>query len=203
MRVAVGARRCEAWSQRPVRFARSVSVLLFFVLITGNLSAIAPAAAQATEPFTTATVVPQDVVSYTVLPLRDDSDQWAQALTLLDRAGLGPALQDVEDEILGTGTDAELPLELFLGGEVAFVLTDVAVGLLLEQTMAGALEEPAPLAPATPAADEAITETGFAVVFTADSPGLIELSVQEAITDTAQRVGTQVEQTEHAGVTID
>lgn len=203
MRLAVRPGQGGTSSCRAFHSARAFFVVALIAIVGGNLIWTNATTAQSVEAFATAAVVPDDVLSYTVVPLRDNDDQWEQAASLLERAGLGPALDELRTDALGAGNSGELPLDLFLGGEVAAVVTDVAVRLLIEASLGAP-----PPAPGTPEAADAspfasITETGFAVVLTADNPDFIELSIETAINDTAQDLDSEVQQVEHEGVTID
>lgn len=202
MRLAVGLGRGGIRSRRPVHSTRAFFVVILITIVVGNLVWINPTSAQATEPFATAAVVPDDVLSYTVVPLRGNDDQWQQAVVLLERAGLGPALDELRADALGADNGGELPLDLFLGGEVAVVVTDVAVRLLIEESLE------APPTPGTPEPADSgpfveIAETGFAVVLTAENPDFIELSIETAIADTASELDSEVQRLEHEGVAIE
>lgn len=196
MQMAVGR---SPGSKVPCAFTPLLSLLLVVALLSGNVLAAIPIAAQEAESFATATVVPVDVVAYTVVPLQEDAAQWTQALALLERAGLGQELQQIRDEALGAD-DSELALELLLGGEVALVVTDVAIELLIQESAAGAMAPPG-LATPEPYAD--LSAVGLAFVITSDAPGILAAGIEDAIADTAADVGSEVQQSEHAGVTID
>ena len=203
MRLAVGPVQGGVKPRRPVRLPRAYFVLALFAITVGNLVWISPTSAQATEPFETAAVVPDDVLSYTVVPLDGGSDQWEQALALFDRAGLGPTLDDLRADALGADNGDEFPLDLFLGGEVAFVLTDVAVQVLIEESMGS---PPTPRArPEPPSSGEStnLAVAGFAVVITGDNPDFIETTIDAAIADTAEGLDGDVQRIEHKGVDIE
>lgn len=200
MRLAIGPGPGGITPRRPATSTRALLVItLLFFAVVGNMVGINPTAARATEPFATAAVVPDDVLSYTVVPLGNNNDQWDQALALLERAGLGPALDDLRADALGGDNGDELPLDLFLGGEAAVVLTDVAVRLLIEESL-GAPPPGAAAADAGPFAN--ISEAGFAVALTADNPDFIELSIDAAIADTAQELDSEVQQVQYEEIAI-
>lgn len=174
--------RSRAFSRAPL------SMLLAVALILANVVAIAPVAAQAPEPLATATLTPADALLYAVVPLADNEAQWEQAHTLLRRAGLSSDIESFTDGVMGSESEDEFPVELFLGGEVAMVLTDTVVDVLMEQTESGA--------------EPTYTESGMAFLITADSAAFIALAVSSAIESTAEELGVEVETTEYEGVQI-
>lgn len=190
MAMAASPGRTGNHLHHPASYRKPVSLLLAISLFFANLLTFAPVSAQTVEPFTTASLVPADVALYAVVPLADNEAQWEQGMTLLRRAGLGAELDAITQEALGADGDEPLPVELFLGGEIAMVVTDTAVDILSEQAAGGA------------AGNAGYTEVGLAFLITADSPGFIALAIESAIGNTAGQLGVEVESTEYEGVSI-
>ena len=148
-----------------------------------------PAAAQAgTVSFSTAEAAPADAVSYTVLTLDDRSEQWRLADSLLDRAGFGEAIDQAVAEGLRDETGENLPLDAFLGGEVAVITSETVLDNLAEESMGTAdldamLEG---LGMATPAPAAAGPEAqGVAVVLDARAPDTAWTGIRDAARDEA------------------
>ena len=102
-------------------------VAVVLLLGAGAIGAAAPAAAQVTaRDFPTSEVTPEDALAYVVVTLDEESEQWQQATALLDRAGLGDPLRQAWEDALAEAGAGGLPLDAFLGGEVALVVTEAA-----------------------------------------------------------------------------
>lgn len=196
MPTAAGPGRIGNKPRQSARNRSSLSLLLAVALVLANVLAVAPVAAQSTESFATASLVPADALLYTVVPLVDNDEQWQQGMTLLRRAGLGSDLDALTGEVLGAEGEEELPMELFLGGEVAMVVTNTAMDLLVNQAAGGMTGG------AAPGAEPTYTEAGLAFLITSESPAFIALAIESAIANTAQQLGVEVEQTEYDGVSI-
>jgi hypothetical protein len=193
MPTATGPGQISKAHRQPARRKTRISLLLAVTLVLANLLAIAPVAAQATAPFATASLVPADALLYTVVPLVDNEEQWQQGMTLLRRAGLGAEFDALTAEILGAESEDEASVELFLGGEVAMVVTDTAMDILADQIAGDASG-----ATAAPT----YSESGLAFLITAESPTFVALAIESAIAGTAEELGVEVEQTQYDGVTI-
>jgi hypothetical protein len=162
----------------------TVAVVLVIGMLLPALGRVTLAAAQASVvSFTTAEVAPADAVAYIVTTTDERSEQWRLADTLLDRAGVGEAIDQAMAEGMG---DEELPLDAFLGGEVAVVASQTAVENIAAESMGSAdldamLEG---LGMATPEADAAGPEPqGFAVVLDARAPDTAWTGIQESVSD--------------------
>ncbi len=203
MRVAAGPLRRDVNHGRFVIPTVVLSFLLIWSVVPGGLASVIPVAAQTENQFVTAAVAPADALAYTVIPLEPEASQWEQTQGLLERAGLGPTVDQLQAETLGDGSDDAFLLELFLGGEIAVVVMDTAAELLINETVtASGLGAGVP-SPEAAGTFSDVTESGFAAVITADSPDFIAASVRTAISDTASSTGVEVQTTEHEGVAIE
>jgi Protein of unknown function (DUF3352) len=162
----------------------ALAIFFGFALIAPGFAIAAPAAAQAaTVSFSTAEATPADAIAYLVTTTDDQSEQWRQADVLLDRSGVGEALEASLAEEMG-GED--IPLDAFLGGEVAVVVTQTALDTLAEESMGTAdLDEMMEsMGLATPEAVSAEPEAqGFAVVIDARAPDTAWAGIREAAVD--------------------
>jgi hypothetical protein len=164
------------------------------------LTSVAPAAAQATTvSFSTAELAPADAIGYIVSTTDEQSEQWQLADTLLDRAGLGAALDELAAEELTDESGQNLPLDAFLGGEVGVVLYQSALETLAAESMAGADMEAMleGLGMETPEADTGEeTGQGFAIVLDARAPDTawtgIRDSLQERTNEESTYEGTTI-----------
>lgn len=201
MALSIGRPRIPAWTQVTAAGGRvALSALFIAGMAVPALSHAAPVAAQEGPlTFSTAEAAPADAVTYIVATLDDRSEQWRLADTLLDRAGLGEAIDKAVAEGLQDEAGQDLPLDAFLGGEVAVVLTQTALDTLAEESMGGGDFEAmlSDMGVATPEAAPAGPQPqGFAVVLDARAPG----TAWAGIRDSAQE-GTTEEET-YEGTTI-
>ena len=168
-----------------------------------------PARAQGVA-LSTATVTPEDAVLYAAMTLDTASEQWATGETLLRRAGLGDILDQIVADLLAEaaqptgGVDELTP---FLGGEVALVVTSLALAEELGEPVAGIdldLATPSP-GLATPSPDQP-APTGAAVILrAADRPGAPDAAfakAEELLEQEAADLGASVDETTHGGVSI-
>jgi hypothetical protein len=171
------------WAAKVGRVA--LAVLFGLGVLVPSLGRVAPVAAQAsTVSFSTAEVAPADSIAYLVMTLDDQSEQWRLADTLLDRAGLGEALDQEVGSELRDEAGNDLPLDAFLGGEVGVIVSPTVLETLAEESMGaadleamlGGMETASP--EAEPAADAA---QGFAVALDARAPDTAWTGVQDSI----------------------
>jgi hypothetical protein len=169
--------------------AGRVTLALLFslgVAIPGALHAIPVAAQEATLSFSTAEVTPADSVAYVVTTLDDTSTQWQLADALLDRAGVGEAIEEELTEDLQDETGEDVPLDAFLGGEVAVVVGQPALEMLAAESMGTSdLDEMlTEMGLATPeAAPAEPVAQGWAVVLDARAPDTAWTGLQESARD--------------------
>ena len=117
----------------------ALAVLFGLGVLVPSLGRVAPVAAQATTvSFSTAEAAPADSIAYIVMTLDDQSEQWRLADVLLDRAGLGEALDEEIGSELRDETGEDLPLDAFLGGEVGIVVSPTVLETLAEESMGDA-----------------------------------------------------------------
>ena len=122
------------WAATAGRVA--LAVLFGLGVLVPSLGWFAPVAAQATSvSFSTAEAAPADSIAYLVMTLNDESEQWRLADVLLDRAGLGEALDEEIGSELRDEAGEDLPLDAFLGGEVGIVVSPTVLETLAEESM--------------------------------------------------------------------
>jgi hypothetical protein len=168
--------------------SRALLALVFALgMVAPGLARVAPVAAQTESvTFSTAEAAPADSVAYLVATTDDRSAQWQLADQLLTRAGLGETIHnELAKELQDEGGD-QLPLDAFLGGEVAVVVNETAVQKLAESSMNGsdldemlgsmglATPEPAPTGP---------EPQGFAVILDPRAPDTAWAGIQDSIRD--------------------
>ena len=182
--------------------AGRVALVVLFGLgvLVPSLGRIAPVAAQATSvSFSTAEVAPADSIAYLVMTLNDESEQWRLADVLIDRAGLGEALDEEIGSELRDEAGEDLPLDSFLGGEVGIVVSPTVLETLAEESMGtadleamlGGMETASP--EAEPAAAEA---QGFAIALEARAPDTAWTGIRDSVLDEEQHEESTYEGTE-------
>jgi hypothetical protein len=163
----------------------ALAVLFGLGVLVPSLGRVAPVAAQAsTVSFSTAEVAPADSIAYMVITLNDQSEQWRLADVLLDRAGLGEALDEEIGSELRDEAGDDLPLDAFLGGEVGVVVSPTVLETLANESMGaadleamlGGMETASP--EAEPAADEA---QGFALALEARAPDTAWTGIRDSV----------------------
>ncbi len=175
-----------------------IALLVAVGMLAAMLSFVAqPRVAQAqTESLSTAQVTPESALVYAAVNLDRESGQWALADELLDRAGLGEALdQAVTDADVGAAEQATL--DAIFGGEAAIVLSEIPEsGDLSGDDAAGTLTDPTALA-------EGAAPQGFAIILAVSDPDAAFDVLQEQIQQDAEESGAEVESTDYNGVTIE
>jgi hypothetical protein len=157
-------------------------------------------AAQATSvSFSTAEVAPADSIAYLVMTLNDESEQWRLADVLLDRAGLGEALDEEIGRELRNEAGEDLPLDAFLGGEVGIMVSPIVLETLAEESM-GAADLEAMLGGMETASPEAeptgLEAQGFALALEARAPDTAWTGVRESVLGEAEHEESTYEGTE-------
>src|SRR5215204_2921918 len=165
---------------------RVALVVLFGLgMLVPSLGRAAPVAAQSsTVSFSTAEVAPADSIAYLVMTLDDQSEQWRLADTLLDRAGLGDALDKEIESELHDEAGGDLPLDAFLGGEVGVIVGPTVLKTLAEESMGtGDLEAMlGGMDTATPEAGPVGNEAqGFALALDARAPDTAWTGIRDSI----------------------
>src|SRR5215211_2114708 len=163
----------------------SLAVLFGLGVLVPSLGRVAPVAAQAsTVSFSTAEVAPADSIAYLVMTLDDQSEQWRLADTLLDRAGLGEALDQEVGSELRDEAGNDLPLDAFLGGEVGVIVSSTVLETLAEESMGtadleamlGGMETASPEAGST-----GVEAQGFALALDARAPDTAWTGIKESV----------------------
>src|SRR5829696_2954111 len=176
----------SAYKTGAARAGRVVFAVLFGLgMLIPSLGRVAPVAAQATSvSFSTAEVAPADSIAYLVMTLDDESEQWRLADTLLDRAGLGEALDQEVGSELRDEAGEDLPLDAFLGGEVGVIVSPTVLETLAEESM-GAADLEAMLGgmeTGTPEAESTGVEAqGFALALEARAPDTAWTGIRDSI----------------------
>jgi len=156
-------------------------------------------AQEATVSFSTAEVAPADSIAYAVMTLDNNSAQWLLSDELLDRAGFGEAIDQGVSEELTDSDGSPLPLDAFLGGEVAIVVSDVALDNAAEESL-GTSDLDAMMVELGLATPEAGTDVanaqGFAAVLDARAPDTAWAGIRQSAIEGAS------EETAYEGVTI-
>ena len=163
----------------------ALAVLFGLGVLVPTLGRVTPVAAQASSvSFSTAEAAPADSLAYLVMTLDDQSEQWRLADELLDRAGLGEAIDQEIGSELHDETGADLPLDAFLGGEVGIVVSPTVLNTLAQESM-GAADLEAMLggtestsSETEPAVDEA---QGFALALDARAPDTAWTGIKDSV----------------------
>lgn len=169
------------------------------VTLPQMLSTPGVSAQEATISFSTAELAPADAVAYAVITLDNNSDQWLLSDELLDRAGFGEAIDKAVIEEMTDEDGNPLPLDAFLGGEVAVIVSNVALDNAAEDSL-GTSDMDAMMVEmglATPEAGADISEgEGVAAVLDARAPDTAWSGIRQSAIE-----GTS-EETVYEGVTI-
>jgi Protein of unknown function (DUF3352) len=178
----------------------ALAVLFGLGVLVPSLGGVAPVAAQATSvSFSTAEVAPADSIAYLVMTLNNESEQWRLADVLLDRAGLGEAIDEEIGSELQDEAGEDLPLDAFLGGEVGIVVSPTALETLAEESM-GAADLEAMLGGMETASPEAestgVEAQGFALALEARAPDTAWTGIRDSVLDEEQHEELTYEGTE-------
>ena len=186
------------WAATAGRVA--LAVLFGLGMLVPSLGRVAPVAAQASSvSFSTAEVAPADSIAYLVMTLDDQSEQWRLADVLLDRAGLGEALDEEIGSELRDEAGEDLPLDAFLGGEVGIVVSPTVLETLAEESMGTADLEAmlGGMETASPEAEPAGVEAqGFALALEARAPDTAWTGIRDSVLDEEQHEESTYEGTE-------
>jgi hypothetical protein len=186
------------WAARAGRVM--IAVLFGLGVLVPSLGRVAPVAAQATSvSFSTAEVAPADSIAYLVMTLDDESEQWRLADLLLDRAGLGEALDEEIGSELRDEAGEDLPLDAFLGGEVGIVVSPTVLETIAEESMGTADLEAmlGGMETASPEAEsDAVGAQGFALALEARAPDTAWTGIRDSVLDEAQVEESTYEGTE-------
>jgi hypothetical protein len=172
----------------------TLAVLLGLGMLVPVLGHAAPVAAQAsTVSLSTAEVAPADSIAYVVTTLDDQSEQWRLADVLLDRAGLGEALDAELGEAMKDEAGEDLPLDAFLGGEVGVIVGQTALDTLAEESMAGANFDGmmGEMDMASPEAEtDDLAAQGFAIALDTRAPDTAWAGIQDSMSEESPEEST-------------
>ncbi|MGH2614526.1 MAG: hypothetical protein ACRDJC_04760, partial [Thermomicrobiales bacterium] len=164
-----------------------LAVLIGIGILFPTLGRGGSVSAQAsTVSFSTAEAAPADSFAYVVTTTDDQSEQWRLADELIDRAGFGEALDEALAEELSDETGEDLPLDAFLGGEVAVIVGQAALEAIAAESFdTGELDEMlGAIGMATPEAEPAALEgEGFAIALHARAPDTAWTGIRDSIRD--------------------
>ena len=197
-------------SRRPVKLPAigvsaasrmALAVVLAAVMIVPVLGPIASVSAQAsTVDFTTAEAAPADAFAYVVTTTDDESEQWRLADELLDRAGLGEAIDEAMAEEMSDESGQQLPLDALLGGEVGVVVGEALLDTIAAESMSGGELDAmlGSMGMATPEAAPADREgEGVAAIIDARAPDTAWTGIRDAVQEEAE-----TEEITYEGTTI-
>ncbi len=158
-----------------------------------------PVVAQGALP-ETAAAAPDGTVLFHAFDLDRDGEQWQQTGALLERVGLPDALELWEESILEEGARkgdfTEADLNSLLGGELALVVTPLAVQRVVEHHEMRRQHGDDGATPTARVADE---PHGVTAVLLAGDPDAAWGYVERQIADLATRHDVPVEEVTHGG----
>ena len=156
-----------------------------------------PVLAQGTLP-ETAAAAPAGTALFHVFDLDREGGQWQQTGTLLERVGLPDALELWEDSVLEEGARkgdfTEADLDALLGGELALVVTSLAVERAVEHHESHQQEGDDAATPMAHAWDEAL---GVTAVLLPGDPDAAWDYVERQVADLAAKHDVPVEEVSH------
>jgi hypothetical protein len=174
------------------RIGLALALLLGFLVPAWSAP---PVLAQGSLP-ETAAAAPAGTALFHVLDLDRDGGQWQQTGTLLQRVGLPDALQLWEDSVLQKGARkgdfTAADLDALLGGELALVVTPLAVARAVEHHEQQQHDEAA--TPMAHALDEGL---GVTAVLLPGDPDAAWDYVERQVADLAARHDVPVEEVSH------
>lgn len=192
---------------KTVRFPRRLLSLLFAVtLIAGSLGGVSTGLARAQvrdQMPETASYVPASALAYVTANLDERSGQWQQANLLGERLGQSITPSDLFDLFSETvlGGSGLIDVQGFLGGDVAFALTDPDVMSLLPNVQTGDILGGSSGANVVEAASAAL-QTGYVLIALPKDPSLAEIALRAALTRIAENNGLTPQQETQDGITI-
>jgi hypothetical protein len=176
----------------------AVTLALLLGLFIPVLSA-RPVAAQGALP-ETAAAAPEGTVLFQAFDLDRDGAQWQQTGTLLERVGLPNALQLWEESVLEEGARkgdfTEADLDALLGGELALVVTPLAVERVVQHHERRQQRGDDDATPMAVAWDEA---HGVTAVLLPGDPDAAWEYVERQVGDLAAKHDVPVEELTHGG----
>src|SRR5215211_4903789 len=176
------------------RIGVTLSLLLGFLVPAWSAP---PVLAQGTLP-ETAAAAPAGTALFQVFDLDREGVQWQQTGTLLERVGLPNALELWEDAVLKIGAErgdfTEADLDALLGGELALVVTPVAVERAVEHHEKSQQQGDDA---ATPMAHDWDEPLGVTAVLLPGDPDAAWDYVERQVADLAAKYDVPVEEISH------
>src|SRR5215208_677092 len=173
-----------------------VALTLLFGLSVSAWSA-PPVFAKGTLP-ETAAAAPEGTVLFHAFDLDREGEQWQQTGTLLERVGLPDALELWEASVLEEGARkgdfTEADLDALLGGELALVVTPLAVERVIEHQERREQRHDADATPVAHAWDEPL---GVPAVLLPGDPDAAWDYVERQVADLAAKHDVPVEEVSH------
>ena len=190
----------------PGRMRVWTSLALAFALIASlvsSITSIAGVSAQAAAEDTLAASVPADTVIYMAIDLNQESEQWTQAFSLFERAGLN----DVAEDEVGASTEelGDSAESMNFTGSAAIVFTDADA---LMESATGPEFAAETVASPMDTADSVMTDAaaevpaGFAMVIQPDDSAALSAQFEAMVADEAEANGATVATVDYNGVTI-
>jgi hypothetical protein len=184
----------DNWVRSGWRIVVTLALLLGFLAPAWSAS---PVLAQGTLP-ETAAAAPAGTALFQVFDLDRDGEQWQQTGTLLERIGLPNALELWEDAVIKAGAKngdfTEADLDALLGGELALVVTPVAIERAVEHHERRHQEGDDAATPMAHAWDEPL---GVTSVLLPGDPDASWDYVERQVADLATKYDIPVEETSH------
>ena len=182
---------------------RTLTALALMVGVFAPVLAGTGVSAQETLP-ATAAAAPESTVLFHSMDLDRDGAQWLQTEELLTRVGLPNALDLWEKDVLEKGAKkgdfAEADLDALLGGEIAVVLTPLAVQRMVEQQeRERRRHDETAAAEATPVAHAWDEPQGATVILLPGDPDAAWDYVERQFADLAAKHDVPVEEVSHGG----
>jgi hypothetical protein len=173
-------------------------VLAFLFGLLAPAWSAAPVLAQEGLP-ETAAAAPEGTVLFQAFDLDREGEQWQQTGALLERVGLPNALELWEASVLEEGASkgdfTEADLDALLGGELAVIVTPLAVQRVVEHHERQGDEDDG----ATPMAGAWDEPHGVTAVLLAGDPDAAWEYVERQVADLAARHDVPVEEVSHGG----
>lgn len=195
------ASRTQAGRRQRLLSGSLISALLLSMVATVALGARPNVVGAQDLALSTASISPDSTLLYAALTLDSESDQLEQAQDLLDRAGLGDLLDSAFADAESSGDMDPSDVEPFLGGEIAIVVTDLAIAGAIAQSDAVS-EVAGDALESTPDMEEPEV-AGAAVIIRADDTEAAYEKAEELLEESADEDRSSVEETDYEGVTIE
>lgn len=196
--IAVGAPgRMRVWTSLALAFMLMASLV-------ASMTSFSSVSAQVAADETLAASVPADTVIYLAVDLDQESEQWTQAFSLFERAGLN----DLAESEVGASTEelGDSAESMNFTGSAAIVFTDADA--LMESATGPGFASDAVAAPMD-TADDVMTSAettevpaGFAMVIQPDDAEGLASQFDAMVADEAEANGTTVQTVDYNGVTI-